>query len=151
MSALASEETLSAVGNGHRAAEAGEVGHVEELAHGTGRTAGHLRAVHALVLGRAGVDEHVEVVVAERAGAAHVHVVVAGVVALVASSGGLADVAIRHCRAKHDFTQEGRINEIAGLAHCTLASEETSSAVGNGHRAAEAGKVGHVEELAHGT
>ena len=103
------------------------------------------------MLGRGGADEHVEVVVAERAGAGQVHVVVAGVVALVASSGGLADVAIRHCRAKHDFTQEGRINEIAGLAHCTLASEETSSAVGNGHRAAEAGEVGHVEELAHGT
>ena len=84
------------------------------------------------MLGRGGVDEQVETVVAERAGASQVHVVVVGVVALVAggcietqiASRDPANILLAHKRA---------IYEVADLALCALAGEETLSAVGNGH------------------
>ena len=47
------------------------------------------------MLGRGGVDEQVEAVVAERAGASQVHVVVVGVVALVAGGCIETQIAVR--------------------------------------------------------
>ena len=54
-----------------------------------------MRTVQALVLGRGGVDEQVEAVVAERAGTGQVHVVVVGVIALVAGGCIETKIAVR--------------------------------------------------------
>ena len=109
-----------------------------------------MRTVQALVLGRGGVDEQVEAVVAERAGAGQVHVVVVGVVALVAGGCIETQIAVRD-PANILLAHKRAIYEVADLALCALTREETLSAVGNGHRAVETGEVGHIEELAHGT
>ena len=82
--------------------------------------------------GRGGVDEQVEAVIAERAGAAHVQVVVVGIVAL--GAGGCIETQITVGDAADIQLAEQRgVEEGAELALCAVGGEETLSAVGNGH------------------